>query len=358
MKSVQVEKKILKAILWIYIVMCIVIAGLNYGYAPKADVKASQFITGLWHFYENWVKTLFILVGGFLTIRITRKNQPTRLRQRNLIGFLVAALIVHITLPLVSGNHEWYFFTMPLPWTTTPLQLLDTNSAFYLSRFPMWGSAGIASVLVFYGIVTLLIFIGTLLFGRRMQCSMLCLFNGFAAEVFDPAIPLIGKKRKPGKKQLGALTIARWMFLSLALIFTLFWVLSLLGYTKANVQGALAKTETYIYLSGELLMAMFFWVAFIGRGYCYYCPLGTVLSGLARLGGQRIDTTLTECIGCGKCTTICPMTIDVKAAAQAKMPLKAYRCVGCGRCIDVCPTHTLHYTTGFLSKVSKKAKKS
>lgn len=350
MKAAGFEKNILKIVLWIYIVLCVVIAGLNYGYAPHADAKASQFLTWLWPFYENWIKTLFILVSGFLTIRIMRKTQSTKLRQKNMIGLLLAALIVHIVLPLISGNHEWYFFTMPSPWTTTPLQLLDANSAFYLSRFPIWGSAGIISVLVFYAIATLLIFLGTLLFGRRMQCSMLCLFNGFAAEVFDPVIPLIGKKRKPGKKQLVALSIARWVFLAVALLFTSWWVLTLLGYTDPTLKGALTKTETYVYLCGELLMAMFFWIVFISRGYCFYCPLGTVLSGLARLGDQRIDTNLAKCIRCGKCTAICPMGIDVKAAAEAKESLKAYQCVGCGHCIDVCPTRTLHYTTRFLDK--------
>ena len=351
MKAAQFEKNILKIILWIYIVLCVVIAGLNYGYAPHASAKASQFLTWLWHFYENWIKTLFILVSGFLTIRIMRKTQSTKLRQRNMIGLLLAALIVHIALPLISGNHEWYFFTMPLPWTTTPLQLLDANSAFYLSRFPIWGSAGIISVLVFYAIATLVIFLGTLLFGRRLQCSMLCLFNGFAAEVFDPVIPLIGKKRKPSKRQLRAFTIARWVFLSISIIFTLVWIFFLVGYTEVTIRNVFSKIETYVYLSGELLMAMFFWIAFIGRGYCFYCPLGTVLSGLARLGGQRIDTNLTKCIRCGKCTAICPMGIDVKATAVEKKSLKAYQCVGCSHCIDVCPTKTLHYTTRFLDKI-------
>ncbi len=200
MKEEQMEKKVLKTILWIYIVMCVVIAGLNYGVAPRVEPNVSQVFTWLWHFYENWVKTLFILIAGILTIRITKKTQSTKLRQINVIGFLLAALIVHVALPLLSGNHEWYFFTMPLPWTTTPIQLLDTNSAFYLSRYPIWGSAGIISVLIFYTITSLLVFVGTLLFGRRLQCSMLCLFNGFAAEVFDPVIPLIGEKRKPSKK--------------------------------------------------------------------------------------------------------------------------------------------------------------
>ena len=58
---------------------------------------------------------------------------------------------------------------------------------------------------------------------------MLCLFNGFAAEVFDPAIPLIGRRCKPGKGRMVALTIARWVFLAVALLFTLWWLSSLLA---------------------------------------------------------------------------------------------------------------------------------
>lgn len=347
-KGEPIEKKLLRGILWVYIALCVLIAGLNYGYAPRADAGTAQFLTRFWHFYENWVKTAFILIASVLTIRITSGSGRTALRRKNLIGFLTAALVVHVALPLVSGNYEWYFFTMPLPWTTTPLQLLDAGSAFRLSRFPIWGAAGVTGVLVFYAAVTVLVFLGTVLFGRRLQCSMLCLFNGFAAEVFDPAIPLIGKRRKPSKGQRAALAIARWGFLAVALLFTLWWVSSLLGLTPAAARPAFSKVETYVYLAGELLMAMFFWVAFIGRGYCYYCPLGTVLSGLARLGGQRIKTDQTRCVECGRCTESCPMAIDVKGAAVRGAPLRHSRCLGCGRCVDACPTQTLRYTTRFL----------
>jgi polyferredoxin len=105
------------------------------------------------------------------------------------------------------------------------------------------------------------------------------------------------------------------------------------------------------------MMAMFFWVAFVGRGYCYYCPLGTVLSGLARLGGQRIETAQTRCVGCGRCTESCPMTIDVQAAAAAGQALAHNRCVGCGRCVDACPTRTLRYTTRFLDKARNRVRR-
>ncbi len=350
-------KTALKAILWVYIALCVTIAGLNYGYASRADVKTATFLTWFWHFYENWVKTAFILIAGILTLRIAGKSGRTTLRRKNLIGFLAAALVVHVALPLASGNSEWYFFTMPLPWTTTPLQLLDAGSAFYQSRLPVWGAAGITSVLVFYGAVTVLVFLGTLLFGRRLQCSTLCLFNGFAAEVFDPAIPLVGVRRKPGPRQLKALTIARWGFLAIALVFTLWWAGYLLGLTPSNAKEIFAKAETYVYLSGELLMAMFFWVAFIGRGYCYYCPLGTVLSGLSRLADQRIDTTRTHCVACGRCTDSCPMAIDVRAAAVEGLPLRHSRCVGCGHCVDACPTKTLAYSTRFLDRARRESKR-
>ena len=354
LKAVSIEKKLLKSILWVYIALCVVIAGLNYGLAPRADARTAQFLTWFWHFYENWVKTAFILAASILTIRITGRSGRTALRKMNLAGFIVAALVVHVALPLVSGNYEWYFFTLPLPWTTTPLLLLDGGSAFRLSRFPVWGAAGVTGVLTFYAAATAFVALGTLLFGRRLQCSMLCLFNGFAAEVFDPAIPLTGHRRKPGARLIAALNIACWGFLAAALLFTLWWLASLLGLTPTAARSAFSKAETYVYLAGELLMAMFFWVAFIGRGYCYYCPLGTVLSGLARLGGQRIETQETHCIQCGRCTEVCPMAIDVKAAAIHGSPLHHSRCVGCGHCVDACPTKTLRYTTRFLESVRRK----
>lgn len=45
-----IELKILKTILWIYIILCLVIAGLNYGYSSRATPSVAAFITWFWHF--------------------------------------------------------------------------------------------------------------------------------------------------------------------------------------------------------------------------------------------------------------------------------------------------------------------
>ena len=348
------ELTVLKIFLWVYIILCLIVAGLNYGYAPKALPETGRLINWIWHIYENWVKTIFIIIGSFLTIGIMRRTGKVTLLKNNLLGFTLAALAVHIVLPILLRNQEVYFFTMPLPWTTTPLQLLYSGSSFFQSRSPIWGAAGISAVLIFYVIASLVIVTGTLLFGRRWQCSTLCLFNGFAAEVFSPAMPLVGKRKTVNSGKHRALIAAKWMFLILASFFTFWWLFFLARIPIGGDPLVIAKVENYLYLSGELLMAMFFWVVFLGRGYCYYCPLGTVLSFLAKAVDQRIVTDRSECIRCGRCDRVCPMAIEIKARAQTGDPVRDDRCVGCGHCIDACPTETLAYSTRFQDRYIQK----
>ncbi|MCB2356749.1 4Fe-4S binding protein [Clostridium estertheticum] len=352
----NIELRILKAILWIYIILCILIAGLNYGYVSRATPKVASFITWLWQFYENWVKTLFIIIGSFLTIRIIGTSKRSVMRKRNLIGFIVSALIVHITAPILLNNKELYFFAMPLPWTTIPLQLLFPKSSFYLSSYPIWGEAGISAVLIFYVCVSIVVLVGTLLFGRRLQCSTLCLFNGFASEVFEPVIPLIGKNKKMEPIVIKIFSILRWVFLLISVFFTVWWISLLLGTPITENFKIISKIENYKYLTTELMIAMFFWVAFIGRGYCYYCPLGTVLYFLGKIAGQQIITNKSKCIQCGQCNLACPMSIDIKSKAQSGDAVINIRCVGCGHCVDACPVKTLGYSTKFSNWISNNIK--
>lgn len=348
------EITLLKIILWVYIILCFIIAGLNYGYASHAPASIAAFITWFWAFYENWIKTLFIIVGSILTLRIVGTSGRTTMRKRNLMGLIATALIVHIVSPLFLNNSELYYFAMPLPWGTVPLQLLDSNSTFYFSSLSLWGLTRITTALIFYVCISAIVIFGTLLLGRRWQCSTLCLFNGFAAEVFSPVFPLVGAHKKIKPNTLKVFTIVRWIFLAIALFFTFYWVFLLLGLPVAGDPEVISKIEGYKYLSTELLMAMFFWIAFIGRGYCFYCPLGTMLGLLAKVAGQKIVTDNTQCVQCNQCNSVCPMSIDIKSLAKNGQPLTVLRCVGCGHCVDACSSRTLSYTTNFITIISRK----
>lgn len=338
----------LKIILWIYIILCLVIAGLNFGYVPKASPDIASLINSFWHLYENGIKTVFILAGSFLTSRIIGQSGRTSLRKANILGLIISALVVHVVGPWILSNQELYFFTMPLPWTTTPLQLLYPSSSIYMSRMPVWGLTGISAALIFYILVSIVVLTGTLLLGRRWQCSTLCLFNGFVSEIFAPATPLLGKKKPVKASSIIVFLWMKWIFFGMALFFTSWWILFLVHVPLPGIPSLFSKIEVYKYLSTELLMAMFFWVAFMGRGYCYYCPLGTTLALLSKISKQRITTNSTNCIQCHRCNIVCPMSIDITSKALTGQPVIDFRCVGCGHCVDECPTKTLQYTTVFL----------
>ena len=41
----KIELKLLKGMLWIYIILSVIIAGLNFGYAQQAPPSVAAFIT-------------------------------------------------------------------------------------------------------------------------------------------------------------------------------------------------------------------------------------------------------------------------------------------------------------------------
>ncbi len=329
----------------IYILLAFVLAGLNFGYAEQAPEHIAALIKATWHFYENELKTLFIAVGGYLTLRLAKKGPSMVKRRNNLIGFLSAAVVVHLAGPYILDYPDLYYFAMPLPWTNQPLQLLVAGSDFQASFMAYQGPRMLEAVLVFYFLVTAVVFGGTIVKGRRWQCSTLCLFSGFVSEVFAPAFPLIGKKVKAGPNLLRLFTLLRWVFFIVALFFSGFWLLQIAGFQMPGYLGLFTRVEIYSYLLFHLVAALLIWVFFTGRGYCYYCPLGTVIALLGRAAGQSIQTNLTECIRCGKCNRACPMAIDILSSARKGKVVDSLNCVGCGHCIDTCPKNTLAYIT-------------
>jgi len=347
------EVRFLKGLLFLYILLGLLIAGVNFGWAPNASPRAQAVILAVWQFYENQFKTLLIIICSILTLRLIGKREIPRMRRYNLIGFISAALVIHIAGPLLSGNPDLYFVGMPLPWSTVGLRLAVSSSSFHQDQLLHWGEGGIRSALVVFAAIHVVVLFGTLLLGRRWQCSTICLFNGFASEVFAPAFPLFGKRRKLGKGMLGFFAAMKWLLLGSSLMLTVFWLVIWAFDLQPAGMRLLETLETYKYLVVELLLAMFFWTALVGRGYCYYCPLGTVLGWVGRAVGQKIITTRGKCIGCGKCDSACPLSIRIRDRALKGEAVVDSRCVGCGHCVDVCPVQTLAYSTGFLRWIGR-----
>jgi ferredoxin-type protein NapH len=70
-------------------------------YLQLLKTTLGTYINWVWLVYENWIKTTFVLIGSFLTIKIIGSSKRTTMRKTNLIGFIIAALTVHVATPLL-----------------------------------------------------------------------------------------------------------------------------------------------------------------------------------------------------------------------------------------------------------------
>ena len=81
---------------------------------------------------------------------------------------------------------------------------------------------------------------------------------------------------------------------------------------------------------------------------CWMAPfmiMGYKVGHLLHLPQLKIKTKRENCIGCGACNKICPMSLDVKnlVADGNRDELRTAECILCGECISTCPKKVLNY---------------
>ncbi|MBP0969085.1 MAG: 4Fe-4S binding protein [Oscillospiraceae bacterium] len=88
---------------------------------------------------------------------------------------------------------------------------------------------------------------------------------------------------------------------------------------------------------------------FIRRFFCrYLCPLGAFYSLFSKFSLIRMKADRASCIECGKCSEVCPMSID------PVQQINGTECILCGRCGDACPSSAISYDLPVLTESSRK----
>jgi ferredoxin-type protein NapH len=346
-KSVRITT-VYKSIIYLYILFSLIIGVLL---RIENNSENSIWIQVL-RFNENVTKTVIILVSGLLIFALVKseKKKLSPMKYHSYVSLTLFAVAVQIIPFLFIGIHDFNAAAMPLPWSS--------GSIYKLFGGHFWGKpvhySQVHHSIILTGFVTanVLIFLGTIVLGRRLQCSMLCLFNGFAGICFEYALPVFGKNKKAINRKHGKPSLTRTILRTVRIPFFLFGfglvTLSVLK-TGMHIEIIPEKTVSTIemskYLIFEVGFMILFWIFFAVRGYCHYCPLGTFYGFVGRLSGQKIVTNETECIACSQCNEVCPMGLQIQESAQKGEPFRSIECVGCGSCIEACPKQTLRYTT-------------
>ena len=91
-------------------------------------------------------------------------------------------------------------------------------------------------------------------------------------------------------------------------------------------------------LKVAVLLIVLIGSATVERFFCkVLCPLGALYGLLNRISFYRLTIDNEKCIGCGRCSKACPMSIEPTVENNS------VECVRCQRCSNDCPTKALRF---------------
>lgn len=187
------------------------------------------------------------------------------------------------------------------------------------------------------------------LFGGRLFCGYLCPTSGL-----QECLNLVQVKKAKGG-WLHSIRYIIWVIWLVAIgsMFAFAGGIKEIDFFYQTTNGIsiakpIAYTVYYVVIMGVLILQML-----LGkRAFCHYvCWISPFMVVGARLGkwlkipAIHMATQKEKCIGCRRCTEVCPMSLDVeKMAKVGKMGNS--ECILCGECIDCCPKKVIKYKVG------------
>ncbi len=216
----------------------------------------------------------------------------------------------------------------------------------FFHSFVKHGLINAGTILVFIAFLT------TLLFGRFF-CGWACHFG--ALQEFSWWIL---KKMKITPKTINS----RMVFLLPLFMLIYFYITPNIIAALSNPWETptinLAVPEIWAFLPGFVIGTLTFLVDgvllvyLLGRkGFCrYLCPWGAFLKLPNAFAMFKVRKT-GNCIKCNKCTTNCPIGIDVSYEINSYGKVTSTNCTSCLICTEGCPSDVISYT--FLNPVNE-----
>jgi ferredoxin-type protein NapH len=196
-----------------------------------------------------------------------------------------------------------------------------------------------------------LLFVSSLFLGR-LWCGWVCPGGGMQ-EIVEPV------NRKPVKG--GKVDWIKWLIWIPWVILIAILAIQAGGYRSVNlllhmesgisVAGSADRPIVFAYLIYYLVIGLFVGLAvFAGRRagchtICWMAPfmiIGRWIRNRFGWPALRLVADAEVCADCKKCTSNCPMSLDVNAMVQMEK-MEQPECILCGTCVDNCAKKAIQY---------------
>lgn len=211
---------------------------------------------------------------------------------------------------------------------------------FYLSPYLII-DASIKGVISGSFIVFTLQFLSALILGRAF-CGWLCPAGGA-----QEAIMFVIKKR--GNKY----NFIKWFIWTPWIVTIIFVAIKAGGYSSFEptyqTELGMSMTSVYSLITYLLVLSLITIPAFIvgRRSFCHhicwmapFMIIGRKIRNIFHAPALQLDSTSKDCIHCHKCSTACPMSLDVEHMAENNV-MENSECILCLSCVDECPSKTI-----------------
>ena len=186
----------------------------------------------------------------------------------------------------------------------------------------------------------------SLIWGRSL-CGYICPVGGLQ----ECMMLANDKKAKGGKRNLIKYFIwAPWILAAVVLFIRAGGVNEVDFFFHINNGFSISQPFTYAIYYCVILIVVIMSLTMGKRAFCHYIcwmapfmVIGTKLSDFLRLPRLRLYSSRSNCIGCGRCSWKCPMSLDVREMVENEN-IKNSECILCGECVDVCPQKAIAYS--------------
>ena len=273
-------------------------------------------------------------------------NTPLFVRRRGVVQ-AAATVLSNIHLPnFVQGN----LYTGNLKYACVPglncYSCPGATGACPIGAFQ--AVVGSSKFSFSYYITGFIILIGVLL--GRFVCGFLCPFGWFQDLLHKIPSKKLSTKRLAPLRYLKYVVLVVTVFalpvfatnaLGMGDPFFCKWIcpqgilegaipLSIASESTREALGSLFALKALVLMAVVTASIVFY------RPFCkWICPLGALYSLFNRVSVLRYEVDARTCIGCGECSRVCKMDVDI-----TKKP-DHLECIRCGECVKACPTQSI-----------------